>query len=196
MDELEFCVKSISYPLGMLLEGKERKAGDAVRVSKDSITIPEVPFGALCYLVGIALFDSLEIVDKKRLAGDYDRLEAFKRKLLSSKLGETLRLYFDSPGLFISPFGRLSIDWLEFQRRKEKVEPYLNKLRELIRESGRRVEYLERASFVRELTVDEGLLLGYLAEEEKERELINSALGKHNPKYREMAKKYFKALRG
>lgn len=79
MDELEFCLKSISYPLGMLLEGKERKAGDVVRVSSKAITLPKVPFAALCYLTGLALFDSLELVDKKRLAEDYDGLEAFKR---------------------------------------------------------------------------------------------------------------------
>ncbi|WP_367884677.1 hypothetical protein [Thermococcus sp. JCM 11816] len=72
MDELEFCLKSISYPLGMLLEGKERKAGDVVRVSSKAITLPKVPFAALCYLTGVALFDSLELVDKKRLAEDYE----------------------------------------------------------------------------------------------------------------------------
>ncbi|AMQ18957.1 hypothetical protein [Thermococcus peptonophilus] len=196
MDELEFCLKSISYPLGMLLEGKERKTEDAVRVSRETITLPEVPFGALCYLTGLALFDSLELVDKKRLAEDYDRLEVFKKKLLASKLGENLKPYLTNPGLLISPLERLSFDWLEFQRRKEKVESYLKRLRELIQESRSRNEYLDRASFVEELTVDEGLLLGYLAESEKERELINSALGKHNPDYREMAKRYFKALRG
>ncbi|MBP1911800.1 hypothetical protein [Thermococcus stetteri] len=196
MDELEFCLKSISYPLGMLLEGKELKTGDAVRVSSKAITLPKVPFAALCYLTGLALFDSLELVDKKRLAEDYDRLEAFKKKLLSSKLREALKPYFENPGLFVSPLERLSLDWLEFQRRKEKVEPYFKQLREILRESKSREEYLEKSSFLKELTVDEGLLLGYLAESEKERELINSALGKHSPEYREMAKRYFKALRG
>lgn len=127
MDELEFCLKSISYPpLGMLLEGKERKAGDVVRVSSKAITLPKVPFAALCYLTGVALFDSLELVDKKRLAEDYEGgLETFKKKLLASKLGESLKPYLTNPGLFISPFERLSFDWLEFQRRKEKVEPIL-----------------------------------------------------------------------
>jgi hypothetical protein len=196
MDELEFCLKSISYPLGMLLEGKERKVGDAVRVSSKSITLPEVPFAALCYLTGVALFDSLETVDKKRLTGDYDRLEAFKRKLLSSKLGKSLKPYLTNPGLFISPLERLSFDWLEFQRRKEKVEPYLKRLRKIMGESKSRAEFLEKASFVGELTVDDGLLLNHLAKDEKEAELINSALGKHNQEYREMAKRYFKALRG
>ncbi|ASJ00081.1 hypothetical protein [Thermococcus gorgonarius] len=196
MDELEFCLKSISYPLGMLLEGKERRKGESVKVSTETITLPDIPFGALCYLVGVAIFDALDEVDKRRLEADYKGLNEFKKKLLSSKLGGSLRQYMTSPGRFISPSSGLSIDWLEFQRRKEKVVPYLKKLRDSLEASGNRREYLERSSFVDELTLDQGLLLGYLAKDEKEKELVNSALGKHNHEYREMAKRYFKALQG
>ncbi len=195
MDELEFCLKSLSYPLGTLLEGRERKAGESVRVTKDAITLPELPFAALCYLTGIALFDSLDFVDKKRLSGDYDSLEAFRRKLQNSTLGERLKLYPKSPGRYVSPGERLSIDWLEFQRRAEKVRQYLARLKNLA-ETKDREAFLKETAFLSELSVDEGLLLGYLAEDERLKELINAALGKHNPGFKEAVKRYFTALRG
>ncbi len=195
MDELEFCLKSLSYPLGTLLEGRERKAGESVRVTKEAITLPELPFAARCYLTGIALFDSLDFVDKKRLSGDYDSLEAFRRKLLNSTLGERLKPYLESPGRYVSPGERLSIDWLEFQRRAEKVRQYLARLKNLA-ETKDREAFLKETAFLSELSVDEGLLLGYLAEDERLKELINAALGKHNPGFKEAVKKYFAALRG
>ncbi len=195
MDELEFCIKSLSYPLGTLLEGAERREGEFVRVKKGAVTIPEIPFAAICYLTGIALFDSLDLVDKKRLSGDYDSIMAFGRKLLDSKLGEALRPYLESPGRYISPGERLSIDWLEFERRVEKVGPYLERVVEIQRETPSRGEFLEKTAFLSELTVDEGLLLGYIAEDEKLTELINAALGKHNPEFKKMVVRYFRALR-
>jgi len=195
MDELEFCLKSLSYPLGTLLEGRERRAGGSVRVTKKAITLPELPFAALCYLTGIALFDSLDFVDKKRLGGDYDSLEAFRRKLLNSTLGEKLKPYLESPGRYVSPGERLSIDWLEFQRRAERVRPYLERLKNLA-ETKDRETFLKGAAFLSGLSIDEGLLLGYLAEDEKLKELINAALGKHNPGFKEAVKRYFAALRG
>ncbi|ASJ08556.1 hypothetical protein A3L11_04635 [Thermococcus siculi] len=196
MDELEFCVKSLTYPLGMLLEGKERRAGNTVRITRDAITLPRIPFAALCYLTGIALFDSLDLVDKKRLGNDYDSLETFRGKLLNSKLGEALRPYLESPGRHVSPGDRLAVDWLEFERRAEKVRPYLERVLELHTSATSRADFLEKAGFLGELTVDEGLLLGYLTEDGKLRELINAALGKHNPDFKAMVVKYFKALRG
>ena len=195
MDELEFCLKSLSYPLGTLLEGRERRAGGSVRVTKKAITLPELPFAALCYLTGIALFDSLDFVDKKRLGGDYDSLEAFRRKLLNSTLGEKLKPYLESPGRYVSPGERLSIDWLEFQRRAERVRPYLERLKNLA-ETKDRETFLKGAAFLSGLSIDEGLLLGYLAEDEKLKELINAALGKHNPGFKGAVKKYFAALGG
>ena len=195
MDELEFCLKSLSYPLGTLLEGRERKAGESVRVTKKALILPELPFAALCYLTGIALFDSLDFVDKKRLSGDYDSLEAFRRKLLNSTLGEKLKPYLESPGRYVSPGERLSIDWLEFQRRAERVRPYLERLKNLA-ETKDRETFLKGAAFLSGLSIDEGLLLGYLAEDEKLKELINAALGKHNPGFKGAVKKYFAALGG
>ncbi len=195
MDELEFCVKSLSYPLGMLLENLERKPGESVRVTEKAITLPELPFAALCYLTGIALFDSLDLVDKKRLSGDYDSLGTFRRKLLNSTLGGKLKPYLESPGRYISPSERLSIDWLEFQRRAERVRPYLERLKNLA-ETKERTAFLKGAAFLSELSVDGGLLLGYLAEDEKLKGLINAALGKHNPGFKEAVKRYFAALRG
>ena len=195
MDELEFCLKSLSYPLGTLLEGRERKIGSPIRVTKEDIILPEIPFAALCYLAGVALFDSLDLVDKKRLSGDYNSLEAFKGKLLGSILGERLRPYLESPGKYISPGGGLSVDWLEFRGRVEKVRSYLERLK-VLAEEGDRKAFLDGASFLSELSVDEGLLLGYIAEDEKLKELINAALGKHNPYFKGAVKRYFLALRG
>ncbi|WP_456367358.1 hypothetical protein [Thermococcus sp.] len=195
MDELEFCVKSLSYPLGMLLEGLERKEGELISVTRRAITLPKLPFAALCYLTGRALYDSLDLVDKKRLSNDYDSLEAFRRKLLGSKLGEVLRPYLESPGMYTSPGEILSVDWLEFKRRVEKVRPYLDRIIEIQKESPGRGEFLEKTSFLSELTVDEGLLLGYTAKDEKLKELISAALGKHNPAFKKTAVRYFKALK-
>ncbi|NJE05915.1 hypothetical protein E3E36_07105 [Thermococcus sp. M36] len=196
MDELEFCIKSLSYPLGTLLEGLERRRGELVNVRRDVIILPEAPFAALCYLTGIALFDALDLVDKKRLQDDYGAIEGFRKKLLNSKLGERLRPYLESPGRYISPGDRLSIDWLEFERRAEKIRPYLEKVIEVQRTSHTREGFLERTGFLSEITADQGLLLSYLAEDEKLREMINAALGKHQPEFRTMVVRYFKALRG
>ncbi len=195
MDELEFCVKSLSYPLGMLLENLERKEGELISVTKKAITMPRIPFAALCYLTGIALFDSLDLVDKKRLSNDYDSLEAVRRKLLNSKLGEALRPYLESPGMYISPGERLSIDWLEFERRANRLRPYLEKLK-ILAEKKDREAFLGETKFLSGLSVDEGLLLGYLADDRKLKELINAALGRHNPAFREAVKRYFRALGG
>ncbi|ASJ06539.1 hypothetical protein [Thermococcus pacificus] len=196
MDELEFCIKSLSYPIGMLLEKLEKKPGEFIHVVGGKITLPEVPFAALCYLTGIALFDSLDMVDKKRLSGDYDSIVAFGRKLLDSKSAEGLRTYLKSPGRYISPGERLSIDWLEFERRAERVRPYLRRVVEVQGKGALQREFLEKAAFLSELTVDEGLLLGYIAEDEKLRGLINAALGRHNPEFKAAVLRYFKALRG
>ncbi|NJE03658.1 hypothetical protein [Thermococcus sp. MV11] len=194
MDELEFCVKSLSYPLGMLLEGLERREGEKVKVGRGFMILPKVPFAALCYLTSIALFDALDMVDRKRLNDNYDSIEGFRRKMLGSKLGERLRPYLESPGRYVSPGERLTVNWLEFKRRSERAEPYLEKLRELHERAKSREEFLRGSKFVEELTVDEGLLLSYLAEGEL-KELANAALGKHKPEFREAVKAYFRALR-
>ena len=196
MDELEFCVKSLSYPLGMLLEKVERAPGEFVRVTRNRITIPEVPFAALCYLTGVALYDSLDFVDKKRLQNDYGALERFRTKILGSKLGDALRPYMESPGRYISPGERLAIDWLEFEERRKKVEPYLERIVELEKTTESRDALLKETGFLSELSPDQGLLLVYIAEDEKLRGLINAALGKNNPRFREAVIRYFKALRG
>ncbi|NJE30518.1 hypothetical protein E3E38_05570 [Thermococcus sp. 18S1] len=196
MDELEFCIKGMSYPLGMLLEGSERRHGEFVRVTRNCITLPKVPFAALCYLTGIALYDSLDLVDKKRLQNDYRALELFRRKMLGSKLGDALAPYMESPGRHISPGERLAIDWLEFEARREKVEPYLERIVELEKTTGSRDALLKETGFLGELSPDQGLLLVYIAEDEKLRGLINAALGKNNPQFREAVIRYFKALQG
>lgn len=196
MDELEFCIKSLSYPLGMLLEGSERRHGEFVRVTRNRITIPEVPFAALCYLTGVALYDSLDFVDKKRLQNDYGALERFRTKILGSKLGDALRPYMESPGRYISPGERLAVDWLELEVRRKKVEPYIKRMMELEKTAGSREALLKEAGFLSEISPDQGLLLIYLAEDENLKALINAALGKHNPGFRTMALRHFKALRG
>ncbi|HDZ35332.1 MAG TPA: hypothetical protein ENH81_00265 [Thermococcus sp.] len=196
MDELEFCVKSLSYPLGMLLEKVERAPGEFVRVTRNRITIPEVPFAALCYLTGVALYDSLDFVDKKRLQNDYGALERFRTKILGSKLGDALRPYMESPGRYISPGERLAVDWLELEVRRKKVEPYIKRMMELEKTAGSREALLKEAGFLSEISPDQGLLLIYLAEDENLKALINAALGKHNPGFRTMALRHFKALRG
>ncbi|WP_148882799.1 hypothetical protein [Thermococcus aciditolerans] len=196
MDELEFCIKSMSYPLGMLLEGSGRRHGEFVRVTRNCITLPEIPFAALCYLTGIALYDSLDFVDKKRLQNDYRAIERFRRKMLGSKLGDVLRPYIESPGRHIFPGERLAIDWLEFEARRKKVEPYLERIVELEKTTGSREGLLKGTEFLGELSPDQGLLLVYIAEDEKLRGLINAALGKNNPQFREAVIRYFKALQG
>ncbi|ASJ11789.1 hypothetical protein [Thermococcus thioreducens] len=196
MDELEFCIKSLSYPLGMLLEGLERREGEKVEVKEGLITLPRAPFAALCYLTGIALFDALDIVDKKRLGDDYGAIEGFCKKLLNSKLGARLKPYLESPGRYISPGEGLSIDWLEFEKREEKVRPHLKRLMELRERTCDRSEFLAKTDFLAELSVDEALLVSYLSGEAGLRELVNAALGKHNSEFRDAVKEYFKALRG
>ncbi|NJD99962.1 hypothetical protein E3E26_09250 [Thermococcus sp. LS1] len=196
MDELEFCLKSLSYPLGMLLERLERRNGKVVTVSKETLTLPEIPFVVKCYLTAVALFESLDIVDKKRLSDDYKAIEEFRLKILHSKLGEGVAEYLTDPGRYLLISEHLAIDWLEFERREEKVRPYLERLKELRNEVKERSEFLKRTDFLEELGVDEGLLLRYLAEDEKFKELINAALGKHNPEFKAMVVRYFKALRG
>ncbi|ASI98243.1 hypothetical protein [Thermococcus celer] len=196
MDELEFCVKSLSYPLGMILERLERKNGEKVRVGPGSIELPDVPFPALCYLTAVALFDSLDLVDRKRLQDDYDAIERFREKLLTSKLGEGLGNYLKNPGLYVSPGGRISIDWLGFEKRAGEVRNYLKRVLEVWKTCATREGFLEKTGFMSELIPDEGLLLVYLAEDEKLRELINAALGKHNGEFKAAVVRYFKALRG
>ncbi|NJF25293.1 hypothetical protein [Thermococcus sp. Bubb.Bath] len=194
MDELEFCVKSLSYPLGMLIEGLERRRGDIITVSRGRLYTMEMPFAALCYLTALMLFNSLDQVDRKRLGNDYSSIYGFGRKLLGSKLGERLKPYLKSPGKYIGIIERLAIPWLEFEERKMKVEPYLKKLK--LGEIRDRNEFLRRSDFLKELSVDEALLLSYIVEEPKKKELVNAALGKHNPSFREAAKAYFTTLRG
>lgn len=194
MDELEFCVKSLSYPLGMLMEGLERRKGNIITVSKGRLYLAEMPFGALCYLTSLMLFNSLDQVDRKRLGNDYSSIEGFGRKLLGSKLGKSLKPYLKSPGRYIGVMERLAIPWLEFEERRMKVEPYLKKLK--LEGTPDRSEFLRRSDFLKELSVDEALLLSYIVEEPKKKELVNAALGKHNPSFREAAKAYFTALRG
>jgi hypothetical protein len=194
MDELEFCVKSLSYPLGMLIEGLERREGGIITVSRGRLYTMEIPFGALCYLTSVMLFNSLDQVDRKRLGNDYSAIEEFRRKFLGSKLGESLEPYLKSPGRYIGVMERLTIPWLEFEERKRKVEPYLKKLR--LEEIRDRSEFLRRSDFLKGLSVDDALLLSYIAEEPKKKELVNAALGKHNPTFREAVKAYFTALRG
>ncbi|CAD5243547.1 hypothetical protein [Thermococcus camini] len=196
MDELEFCIKSLSYPLGMLLEGSKRRHGEFVRVTRNCVTLPGAPFAALCYLTGIALYDSLDLVDKKRLQNDYRAIERFRMKMLGSKLRDVLRHYMESPGLHISPGERLAIDWLEFEARRKKVEPYLERIVALEKTTGSRDALLKKTGFLGELSPDQGLLLVYIAEDEKLRGLINAALGKNNPRFREEVIRYFKAFQG
>ena len=196
MDELEFCVKTLSYPLGMVLEGLERRAGERIHLEGRVITLPEIPFPAKCYLVALAVFEGLDAVDRKRLSDDYLRLEEFRKKILSSKLAEAVERYMKNPWTYVERGGKVSIDWLEFERREERVRPYLEKLRSIMENVESRGKFLEKTRFLEELSVDEGLLLGYLSEDDKLRELINASLGKHNREFKALVIRYFKALRG
>jgi len=194
MDELEFCVKSLSYPLGMLLEGRGSGEGERGRIEGGRIVLPKAPFPARCYLAGLILFNSIDEVDRKRLYDDLAAFESFKLKLLSSKMGKILRPYLSHPREFMTYGETLSIPWLEFQRRKRRVEPYLAKLMSIM--SLPRGEFLRRSSFLGELDVDGGLLLQYLTDKPGEKELINAALGKHNKAYRAAVRAYFLAFKG
>ena len=183
MDELEFCVKSLSYPLGTLLERLERKPGERVEVNGVHLTLPELPFAVRCYLASWALFESLDLVDRKRLCDDMAYVEEFIARVLSSPLGEKIRPYIENTKL-ISVRGRLNVDWLEFERRSEKLRPLLE-----------RILAGEKPPEVSKLSVDECLLLSYLAGERKKRERVNTVLGKLNENFREAVKAYFKALK-
>ena len=185
MDELEFCVKSLSYPLGMLLETLKREPGERVVVTGRELYVPRIPFAARCYLVARALYGSLDVVDGKRLGDDVRYVEDFAERILNSPLGEKVRPYMESADELVEIKGRLNVDWLEFERRSEKLRPLLEAVKE-----GKTPE--ELAS----LTVDECLLLSYLAGDRKGRERVNAVLGKMNPAFREAVKAYFKALQG
>ncbi|NJE54746.1 hypothetical protein [Thermococcus sp. 21S9] len=183
MDELEFCVKSLSYPLGTLLETLKRKPGERVEIDGVHLTLPELPFAVKCYLTARALFESLDLVDRKRLGDDMAYVEEFIARVLSSPLGEKIRPYLEKAGE-ISTRGRLNVDWLEFERRSEKLRPLL-----------KRILAGEEPPEVSNLSVDECLLLSYLAGERKKRERVNAVLGKLNPAFREAVKAYFRALK-
>ncbi|WP_297507505.1 hypothetical protein [Thermococcus sp.] len=183
MDELEFCLKSLSYPLGMLLEGMERDEGPMVIIEGRYVTLPRVPFAVRCYLLARALYESLDVVDRKRLGDDWAYIEDFARRISSSPLGKKVRDYLDRADEMIEVRTGLTVDWLEFERRAERVRPILEEILK-----GGKVE-------VGELSVDECLLLSYLAGERKKRELVNAFLGKHNASFKEAVKAYFRALR-
>ncbi|NPA47633.1 MAG: hypothetical protein GXO14_03175 [Thermococci archaeon] len=74
MSELEFCVKNLSYPLGMLLEGmeirKSREDAKEVRVEGRTVEVPDVPFITECYPIARALFESLTEGDREKLKED------------------------------------------------------------------------------------------------------------------------------
>jgi hypothetical protein len=157
MRELELCIKSLSYPLGMLIEGKELRDGDVVSMRGNTLTIPPGPFGGRCILTAEFLFRSLDVVDRKRLGDDYRRIEKFRDKLLSSTLGDSIREYVEEPWRKMIIGNLLSIDWLEFDRRTRRIEGHLKRLKELL--GLERREFLESTSFLGELSVDECLLL-------------------------------------
>ena len=184
MDELEFCVKSLSYPLGILLETLKRGKGESVELDGVRITVPRLPFAVNCYLVTKALYLSLDVVDAKRLGDDIAYAEEFIARVLASPLGEKVRPYLERAEGLISVRGRLNVDWLEFEKRSERVKPLLEKVL-----AGEEPEELKG------LSVDECLLLSYLAGERQKREKVNAVLGKNNPAFREAVKAYFKALR-
>ncbi|ASJ03991.1 hypothetical protein [Thermococcus barossii] len=196
MDELEFCIKSMSYPLGMCVENLLREEGGTLTISGNALLLPKIPFAAKCYLTGLLLFASLDVVDRKRLSDDYQKLEEFKQKILNSELGKTVGDYLREPWEYIRVGTSTTIDWLEFERREEEVKPYLRRIVELREQTSDRSEFLAKADFLSELSVDAALLLSYLSEEAGLKELVNAALGKHNREFREMVVRYFKALRG
>ncbi|ASJ03695.1 hypothetical protein A3L09_02390 [Thermococcus profundus] len=185
MNPLEFCVKSLSYPLGMVLEGLSQGKGDVVEVRNGRITLPEVPFAAKCYLTAKAIYMSLDPVDAKRVSDDLQGINDFAERILSSKLGPLVEEYFKRGHELIKRRETVGIDWLEYERRKEKVKPYFEALL-----TGKEPEGLEN------LTVDECLLISYLARERKLKERVNAVLGKHNSGFRKAVVEYFKALRG
>ncbi|WP_456421765.1 hypothetical protein [Thermococcus sp.] len=184
MDELEFCVKNLSYPLGMLLETLRREEGERVELDGVRITVPRLPFAVNCYLVTKALYLSLDVVDAKRLGDDMAYVEEFLGRVLTSPLGEKVRPYLERAEELISVRGRLNVNWLEFERRSEGVKPLLEKVL-----AGEEPEELKG------LSVDECLLMSYLAGERKKREKVNAVLGKNNPAFGKAVKAYFKALR-
>ncbi len=185
MDELEFCVKSLSYPLGMLLETLKRREGQRIEVDGIRITVPRLPFAVNCYLVTRALYLSLDVVDAKRLGDDIAYAEEFIARVLASPLGEKVRPYLERAEGLISVRGRLNVDWLEFERRSARVKPLLGM-----------VPNEEGLEELKNLSVDGCLLMSYLAGDRKKREKVNAVLGRHNPSFRKAVRAYFKALRG
>lgn len=196
MDELEFCIKSMSYPLGMPIENLRRERGRVATISGDTLVVPEAPLAVGCYLTALVVFASLDVVDRKRLSDDYQRFEEFRLKILGSELGNAVGKYLREPWEYIRVETSTAIDWLEFERREEKVRPYLRRIVELRERTSDRSEFLAKADFLRELSVEDALLLSYLSGEAGLRELVNAALGKHNGDFRGMVVRYFKALRG
>lgn len=185
MDDLEFCLKSLSYPLGMLLETLQVKGGEKVVVTGKELFLPPIPFAARCYLVARALYGSLDVVDAKRLADDIAYLEDFAERILDSPLGERVRPYFERADEIIEVRGRLNVDWLEFERRSKNLRPLLEAVK-----NG------EEPKELATLSVDDCLLLGYISGGRKERERIYALLGRTNREFRKAVKGYFRALRG
>ena len=185
MDELEFCIKSLSYPLGMLLETLQRKGGEKAVVTGKELFLPPIPFAARCYLVAKALYGSLDVVDAKRLADDASYMEDFAERILNSPLGERIRPYFERAEELVEVRGRLNVNWLEFERRSERLRPLIEA-----------VKKGEEPKELATISVDECLLLGYISGGRKERERTYALLGRTNREFREAVKAYFKALRG
>ncbi len=195
VSELEFCVKNLSYPLGMLLEKmKISKETDfkKVRIEGDRITVPDVHFAVLCYGIAKALFNGLGEEDREKLKEDLSRIEAFINSISNSKLGEKIG---DQMGHVkeVEAETSLRIDWEEFERRKKKLGEYEKRVRTLM-QAGKE-ELLEKSGFLRELNVDECLLLQYVMKDRKEKELVDAAMGKHNVEFRKAVMGYFRMLK-
>ncbi len=204
MDPLEFCIKSLSYPLGLILETLPVEVGGQKLVVSETLKVPELQFLARCYLVARGLYEALPEEEKERLAGDIKNIEEWKERFPPSRLSEKSRKVLESPMDFLEVERGLAVDWVEYGKRVSKVsEEYETILESYRKTEGSKASKSERksafmsatADVLRNLDVEDALLLAYLVRENGElEEFLLASLGKHNEKFHEEVVGYFRGL--
>ena len=204
MDPLEFCIKSLSYPLGLILEKLPVEVGGQKLVVGETLRVPELQFLARCYLVARGLYEALPEEEKERLAEDIENVEGWKGRFPPSSLSEPSRKVLENPKDFLEVERGLSVDWVEYGRRVSGISEEYNAVLEAYRKterskagkSERKGAFMDAtADILGNLNVEEALLLAYLVRGNGElEEFLLASLGKHNRKFHDVVVEYFRGL--
>ncbi len=204
MDPIEFCIKSLSYPLGLILEKLPVKVGGQKLVVSETLQVPEFQFLARCYLVARGLYEALPEEEKERLAEDIKNIEEWKERFPPLRLSEKSRKVLENPWDFIEVEMGLAVDWVEYGKRVSRVsEGYETILESYRKTEGSKADKSERknafmratANVLKNLNVENALLLAYLVRENGElEEFLLASLGKHNERFHEEVVRYFQGL--